>query len=502
MEISCTSEEELMQPMSPMSQYVSSSVLTLTILGVLEFEVPINDLPAYSLIQNVFLSINPRFSSVMVTDEKGVKRWKKTEVSIKDHIRVPVFPPNKSPEFYNKCFDDYMSEIGLEALPLTRPLWEIHIVEYPTSNAAGTLIFKLHHALGDGLSIMGALLSCLQRADNPSLPLTFPSVKMHSNGGQSKKNVFKKIPKIFSSVYNTVSDFCGGVLMSTIMEDDRTPIRSKAHDVEFQPMTTLTMTFSLDQVKQIKSKLGATVNDVITGVIFLGTRLYMQEMCHESRKSRSTALVLLNTRMTKSYRSVDDMLKPNAEGPWGNLFSFLQIPLPKLTHANLTDPLQFVVKARRIIKRKRNSIALHMTSWLLQILNKHRGPEVVSKFVYGTLKNSSLGITNIVGAQEKMALSGHPVKGIYFMVFGSPEDVVFGIVSYMGILRVSMGVGKEFIDAEKFKTHIENAFEMIFKAACGNKKKKKKKPNYEDKRRLHAATPCMTVVFFADLICN
>ncbi|XP_038682043.1 uncharacterized protein LOC119982636 [Tripterygium wilfordii] len=321
---------------------------------------------------------------------------------------------------------------------------------------------------------MGALLSCLQRANNPSLLLTFPSAKFHSSSGQNN-SVFKKVPKIFSSVFNTVSDFFGGMLMSTIMEDDGTPIRSGANAAQFQPISFSTMTFSLDQIKQIKSKLGATLNDVITGAIFLGSRLYMQEMCHESGRSRSTA-------------SIEDMLKPNAEGTWGNLFSFLQIALPKLTDANLTDPLQFVVKAGRIIKRKRYSIALHMTSWLLQILNKIGGPKAVSKFVQGTLKNSSLAITNVVGAQEQMALSGHPVKGVYFMIVGSPEmalsgypvkgvyfmivgspeDVGFGIMSYMGKLRVAMGVGKEFIDAEKLMSHIENAFEMIFKAACGN----------------------------------
>jgi hypothetical protein len=68
-----------------------------------------------------------------------------------------------------------MSTIAREHLPQNRPLWEIHIIKYPTKNAAGTLVFKLHHALGDGYSLMGALLSCLERADNPSLPFTLPS---------------------------------------------------------------------------------------------------------------------------------------------------------------------------------------------------------------------------------------------------------------------------------------------------------------------------------------
>ncbi|KAL0362213.1 UNVERIFIED_CONTAM: hypothetical protein Scaly_1176500 [Sesamum calycinum] len=71
-----------------------------------------------------------------------------------------------------------------------------------------------------------------------------------------------------------------------------------------------------------------TVNDVITGIIIYGTRLYMQKTSKESGKSNSTALVLLNTRAIGGYTSVDAMIKPDSEMPWGNHFAFLQVPLP------------------------------------------------------------------------------------------------------------------------------------------------------------------------------
>jgi len=73
-------------------------------------------------------------------------------------------------------------------------MWEIHIIKYPTSHAARNVIFKLHHSLGDGFSLMGALLSCLQRVDNPSLPLTFPSIQSHTN--KDGKN-FKHYKELF-----------------------------------------------------------------------------------------------------------------------------------------------------------------------------------------------------------------------------------------------------------------------------------------------------------------
>lgn len=64
--------DEESQPVSPTGQYFNSSVLSVCVLGVLEFEVPIqeDDSLTLKLLKDVFLPINPRFSSIMV--------WKST----------------------------------------------------------------------------------------------------------------------------------------------------------------------------------------------------------------------------------------------------------------------------------------------------------------------------------------------------------------------------------------------------------------------------------------
>ena len=61
-------EEEVLEPMSPSAQYLRSSALSLTIFGVLETEdhINIDDSMAMSLLKDLFLPINHRFSSIMV----------------------------------------------------------------------------------------------------------------------------------------------------------------------------------------------------------------------------------------------------------------------------------------------------------------------------------------------------------------------------------------------------------------------------------------------------
>lgn len=183
--------------------------------------------------------------------KKGEKKWKRVEVNLVEHVKYPVFPDGMSPEYYDDCFRDYLLNLGMEQLPMTRPLWEIHIVKYPTREAAGNVIFKLHHSLGDGYSLMGALLSCLQRQDNPLMPLTFPGQRSAPPRGGK----FGFLGKMLKGVAYTAYDFGWSLIKSSLIEDEVSPIRSGVDGVEFRPVVTLTTTLSIDQIKEIKNRL-------------------------------------------------------------------------------------------------------------------------------------------------------------------------------------------------------------------------------------------------------
>ncbi|CAK8540624.1 unnamed protein product [Lathyrus sativus] len=457
-------EEYIEEPVSPIGQYFNSSSLCLYIIAVLEFEVAIDDLQALALLKDVFLPISPRFSSIMVQEKNEDKRWKKVDVNLKDHMKTPIFSKGKSLEFYDKSFHDYLSTIAIEPLPQGKPLWEIHIVNYPTKTSLGNIIFKLHHALGDGYSLMGALLSCLQRADDPSLPLSFPSLKP-SKSDASNLSFWRKMSWTISSIFNTASDFGWSVLKSSFIDDDKTPIRSGNEGADFQPISITCIAFSVDHIKDIKSKLGVTMNDVVTGIIFYGTRLYMQEIDSKSNTSNSTALVLMNTRNIEGYQSIEDMLNTKkSKGPWGNRISFLHVPIPKLNETRISNPLEFIHDTHNIINRKKQSLGLALTGTLLDIEGKFRGQEAVAKHIRKTITMSSAVVTNLVGPVQQMSLDKHPIKGLYFTLAGGPESLVISIMSYMGMLRVTLKTERDFIDEQRLKSCMQSAFEMIFKA--------------------------------------
>ncbi|XP_021811368.1 uncharacterized protein LOC110754590 [Prunus avium] len=342
------------EPVSPTGQCLNSSVLSMSILGVLEFEIPINESKILSFLQDVFLPISPRFSSIMV-DINGEKQWKRVEVKLRDHVQM--------------------------------------------------------------------------------------------------------VSETFASVFDTVKDFS----WNSLLQDDLTPIRSGIYGVEFLPMTISSMTFSLDEIKLIKTKLNTVINDVIAGALFFATRLYMQEKSQKSSTASCTALVLVNTRITHGdYKPIKEMIKPDSEMPWGNQMAFMPVTMPKLTQ--FSNPLDFVFKAQKLIKRRRSSFAVYVNKKMLEIVKKIRGYEGASRYMHSRLKNSSLMISNMIGPAEQMALADHPVRGVYFMVLGIPQDLIVTVVSYMGKVRIAFGTQKGLIDPEKFKACMENAFKMILEA--------------------------------------
>ncbi|XP_043719693.1 wax ester synthase/diacylglycerol acyltransferase 4-like [Telopea speciosissima] len=455
-------------PLSPISQSFSSPILSLTSILVLELDIPFTKSEMIHQIREGMIPINPRISSMIVADKKGVQRWKHVEPTIENHVVIPTFPAELSLSDYDKHFGEYLSEVAMDKLPEGRPPWEIHMFMYPTSNGAQTLIFKLSHALGDGYSIMSAVFSWCKRVDDPSLPIIFPSLSGKSpEGGRSiSSRWYRSVSRVMSKCLNTVSDSVVSLLQGTVLEDSKTAIRSGTLRVELQPVEFSSVTFPLEHIRRVKSKVGATVNDVVIGLISYTIQLYTKRMTQQNPcGARVNALVILNMRMLRGYKRIEDMLKSN--NVWGNHCSFLNIPIPSFSYSENLCPLNFIVKAKTQIKRKRNSAAIYVSGKILNLIKSVFGREAGTRFIHSTLKNTSIGISNLIGPTQKISLSDHPINGMYFSVVGAPQSVFFTIVSYMGELRVVMRTEKGFIDANMLVSCMKDAYEKIFEAACG-----------------------------------
>lgn len=194
-------------------------------------------------------------------------QWQKTEVNIDDHVFVPEFPDGHT--VYDKFVEDYISDMHLRKLPLSRPLWEFHILNYKTTKGEATIVLNLHHMLGDGTSIVALGIACSTKADDPTIPPSFtnssqhtqPSAKLRESsytGWLGLKFIYRIWHLLFTLVvvmYCTLDDLIASFLRLTWMKDSRFPIRGPP-GVEMLPKVMASATFPLQDVRKIKNYVG------------------------------------------------------------------------------------------------------------------------------------------------------------------------------------------------------------------------------------------------------
>ncbi|XP_026429614.1 O-acyltransferase WSD1-like [Papaver somniferum] len=425
----------------------------------------------------------------MERNKKGVLRWKKVDVRMEDHLIVPTFPIGLSREGYDEHLREYLTKIGCEKFSDGKPLLEVHLVKYPSLNGACTMIFKFSHALGDGYSFIRVFFKCCERADKSSTPLTFPQLSLMKTqqqyDGHRVIGLGKKLFGLMRTCMNTSYDLMDSLLRTTFFEDRPSAVRSETSanmKIElFRPFNIHSVTLSLERVKQVKTKLGATVNDVILGLLSYIIHLYavrktksMEQYGEDGSKMDSinvgtntsmTICVMLNMRIFKGFTSMEDMIRADA---WGNHSRLLLTPLPTSTNLEEVNPLDFIIKAKHNMDRKKNSMIFYFIESLLKTAMWTKGQKGIDDMLYSSFKNTTTLITSVIGPKEQMAIMNHPVSSFYYFVSGVSQSITFTSVSCMEQLKLVVTMEKGFIDSELFISCMDEAFDNIFRAAIQN----------------------------------
>ncbi|RZC57006.1 hypothetical protein C5167_004309 [Papaver somniferum] len=475
-------DEETSPPVSPISQSLHSSILSLIIFTVFELETPITELEIVRLFQNM-LPLNIRLSSTMERNNKGVLRWKKVVTRVEDHLIVPTFPLGLARETYDEYLREYLSKIGCVNFSENKPLWELHLVKYPSLNGACSLIFKASHAISDGYSLVSLFCNIFQRADHPSLPFTFPqmSFKKQGDGKRTVIGMGNKMLGFMRKCVNTISDLMESSLRATFLEDRRSAIRPEAWTnmkIElFRPFDIYSVTLSLKRVKQVKTKLGATVNDVITGLLSYIIHLYTlrktmvdhnvgdgltPDFINCGTYTKMTLLVMSNMRVFDGFTNIEDMIRAVA---WGNRSRAMFAELPTFINAEKVNPVDFIIKAKEIMDKKKNSMLFYFIDKVLNIAFRIQGQKGMDEMIYSSFRNTSTSISSVIGPKEKIAICNQPVNSVYFFVSGIPQSLTFTSVSCMEQLNLVVKMEKGFIDSKLFGSCMDEAFDNIFQAA-------------------------------------
>lgn len=229
------------EPLTPAGRLFLQPHMNTIIHCVVGFERPIDVPKSKDAVMSSIMVRHPRFRSVLVRDKRGFEHWRETGVDIDQHF-VEVHD--------STSVNDYVAGLSFSS-PLSedKPLWEVHVL---AEHRCG--VFRIHHALGDGISLVSMLLAGCRLADDPeALPAVAGGKRTESAGRiGSLWGLLKMV--LLSIVF--VFEF---VLRALWVSDRKTAISGGA-GVELWPRKLATATFSIDDMKAVKNALAGVVS--------------------------------------------------------------------------------------------------------------------------------------------------------------------------------------------------------------------------------------------------
>ncbi|KAL8113212.1 wax ester synthase/diacylglycerol acyltransferase 11-like [Apium graveolens] len=475
------------EPLSPVARLFHGKGLNCPIMYALGSKTLIDVDAVKSGLIHTFLK-HPRFSSLLVTDEKngGQMSWRRTKVDIHKHIYTPEMDPNmESPDMY---VEDYISNLTSTGLDLAKPLWELHVLNVKTSDANATALLKLHHSIGDGTSFISLLLASSRKASDlesmPSLPKTRRSTNLRNNRIGFWGLIFTT-STIILTVFNTFLDILHLSATFFFLKDTDTPIKGVPENVALSRKRIVHRIVSLHDIELVKHAMNTTVNDVLLGITMAALSRYLngkyapisdgsekgqdttsKKFNHLPPNIRLRSAFAVNIRSPPGISSLAGMMEKGSKVKWGNRFSFVLVPI---TIALLDDPLDYVRKAKAIVDRKKLSFEAIFYYFLGRVLLNLFGLEITSAGLYKIISKTTMLFSNIVGPQEEISFYGHHLSYIAPSVYGHPHALTTHWQSYGEKMILVLTIDPDVIpDYNNLCVDFESSLKLIKDAVTQN----------------------------------
>jgi len=208
-----------------------------------------------------------RQTSLQVKDDvnkHGRPRWVRTTVNLDDHIIVPCLDPAATSANPDQAVEDYLSSLSTAPMDHSRPLWELHVLDFPTSEAASAVVVRMHHSLGDGVSLLSLLIACTRSAADPARLPELPPAPRRAGPVHARPRPPLSAGLVALALWlwsyvvlawHTVVDVLGFVATAWFLRDPRTPLMAASEGVEFRRKRFVHRTLSLDDVKFVKNAM-------------------------------------------------------------------------------------------------------------------------------------------------------------------------------------------------------------------------------------------------------
>jgi len=379
----------------------------------------------------------PRFRQKLRFIPFGLARpvWEDDpHLNLEYHVRQTALPPPGSDEQLRVL----AARVFSQALDRSKPLWEMWLVDGLDGDRFAVLA-KSHHCLVDGVSgvdITTVLFDTQRHPDAPPappeqwLPEPEPSgaevvadavVERFSDPREIASGV-SELVRAPGRILGKLQEGVGAVseIAGTGMGAPRSPFNlSIGGHRRFAWVNS-----DLGQLKQIKDRLGGTVNDVVLAAVSGALGRYLRSRGHSTNDLELRAMVPISVRSDEEH------------GALGNKISAMMAPLP----VGVEDParrLKMITETMGDLKGSRQAVGAS----LLSELTAFAPPTIASQAarLQSRQRFFNLVVTNVPGPQFPLYVLGRQMTAVYPMVpLAKNQAVCVGIVSYNGQINFGL----------------------------------------------------------------
>jgi diacylglycerol O-acyltransferase / wax synthase len=383
------------------------------------------------------LHLVPRFRQKLRFVPLGLGRpvWEDDpHLNLEYHVRQTALPPPGSEEQLRVL----AARIFSQALDRSKPLWEMWLVD-GVEDGGFAIVGKSHHALVDGVSGVDINTVLFDTEREPVGPPGSPQDWLPRPQPSDAEVVAEAILDRLTNP-REIAASAGDVLraprdIARRLRDGLAAVGSLAGAGLGAPPSPFNVEIGgyrrfawvrgdLGQLKQIKNRLGGTVNDVVLAAVAGALGRYLRA------QGESTAGLELRAMVPISVRS-------DAErGALGNRVSAMMARLP----VGVDDPverLQIVTDTMGDLKSSRQAVG----ATLLTELTAFAPPTIMSQAarLQSRQRFFNLVVTNVPGPQFPLYLLGRELTATFPMVpLAKRQAVCVGIMSYNGQINFGL----------------------------------------------------------------
>ncbi|KAI5314652.1 hypothetical protein L3X38_043828 [Prunus dulcis] len=309
------------EPITPIGGFFFQPQMDQIIHCAMGFKNPIDIAAIKSHLKTSLLLSHPRFSSLMVRGPRGLKQWhRSSHVDLDHHVILVHNPVTAASNFDHKAsVNAYLADLSTSSgLSAEKPLWEFHLLM-----AYNCGVFRIHHALGDGTSLMSLFSASFRGAEEEEKLPALASAGKKRNSVNGEKGWWVLLIGFGGMVWFSLIFAVEFALRSLWVCDRKTEISGGDGKLA-------TARFKLQDMKLVKKAVpNATINDVLVGVVSAGLSRYLDHRTPNALPEglRITGIAIANLREQPRLQELTDLMKSNSRSSWGNKFSTFLLPI-------------------------------------------------------------------------------------------------------------------------------------------------------------------------------